>query len=107
MFSNSYHDHKHYNTNNILDKQVIKTGEVIATAEYPSILKTNTKCYWQQLENIGIFIIATRTIVRTCLDASTIKEAAYIPIHLCNKNRNGRPLKDIQFIYVMQITIIF
>ena len=90
-----------------VDKQVIKLVELIVKAGYVSIMRSNTNWYWQQLGTKDSVIIVTRTIAHPCLYVSTIEYVADITRSLCNKNNHRRLYKDIQFLYLMQITIIF
>ena len=90
-----------------VDKKVIKSVELIVKAGYISIMRSNTNWYWQQLGTKDSVIIVTRTIAHPCLYVSTIEYVADITRILCNKNNHRRLYKDIQFLYLMQITTIF
>ena len=73
--------------NKIVDKQVIKSGEFIVKAEYLSISKASTNWHWQQFGTKESVIIETHNTVHPCLDVSTIKYDADIPISLWNKKQ--------------------
>ena len=51
----------------IEDGRVNNAGEMEIIAEYLSIMKSKTNCYWQQNKKKQIFILSTRTIFYTCL----------------------------------------
>ena len=51
----------------IVDKQLIKAGELIVKAEYLSIINANTNWHWKKFETKESVIIETHTIGYTCL----------------------------------------
>ena len=86
---------------------MIKSGEHILKSEYLTIMKTNTNCYWQQLENKKSIIITTHTIVHTCIDVSTIEDVADILRMLCNKKQARKDVQRHTICLSDQINIIF
>ena len=62
-----------------IEKQFITAVEVILKVENLNIIKANTNWYWKQPVTKDSFIMATCTIVHSCLDVSTVKNIEYIP----------------------------
>ena len=54
--------------NKTVEKKVINAGEIILKAEYLSIMKSNTNWYCKKIGTKDNVVIATRTIVHSCLD---------------------------------------
>ena len=79
--------------NNTMDKQVIKAGEIIVKPEFLIIMKNYTKWYWQQFGTQESIIIENCTIFHPCLDMSSIKDVAEIPISSCNKKKARKSVK--------------
>ena len=70
-------------------------------------MKANTNWYWKKLGTKEGVIKANHTIVHPCLYVSAIKDVSDIHTILCYKKRHGRMYINIQFVYLMQIVIIF
>ena len=95
MLSEIYQNHIYYKTKTI-DKQFIKTGELLVKVEYISIMKTNTYWYWKQLENKESVIIETCTIVRPFLYVSNTKDIADITRSLWHKKQAQKAVQRLQ-----------
>ena len=76
-----------------VEKQVIKAGEIIVKPEFLIIMKNYTKWHWQQLGTQESIIIENCTIFHPCLDMSSIKDVAEIPISSCNKKQARRAVQ--------------
>ena len=87
--------------------QVSNAGKLLVKSEYLSLMKSKTNWYWKEHGTNQSVIISTRTIVSPCLEVSFIKNSAYITSIIRNKNNHYRMYRGNQFVFMMQIMIIF
>ena len=93
--------------NQTIDEQVSKAGEPAVKVEYLGIMKSKTNWYWKKHGTNQSFNISNRTIFRLCLYVPVIDNVADIPRIIFNKNNHSRICIDNQFVFMMQIMIIF
>ena len=87
--------------------QVISSGELAVKAQYLCYTKENTTWYWKQQPLQYNIIFITRIILHPCLDVTTIRYVQDIPNNVCNRIQAKNPYKDILFVWLMLIMIIF
>ena len=56
-------------------------------------MKANKNWYWKEHGNKYSVIIATCTIVQSCLDVVSITDVVYLPQCLCNKEQTQRAVR--------------
>ena len=91
---------------NITYGKVFKAGELAVKYEYLISMKSNTNGYWKPEKYQQILIVSKIEIVHTCLNVSVVTDVADISgSHFSRKSFKNK-YQDIQYVPLIQITII-
>ena len=77
----------------IANKKFTNAGEIIVKVVCLITMKANKNWYWKEHGNKYSVIIATCTIVQSCLDVVSITDVVYLPQCLCNKQQTQRAVR--------------